>query len=352
MNQAIKQRELQNCGTVKTLMMLLVVVGHCATACSGKGWFTVAPESRSAVLSFISSFTGMYHVQTFLFVSGYLFYYLRYELGRYSDISEFVKKKSLRLLAPFLFACLWAIPAYIYFFKPELSVFIKKFVICENPAQLWFLLALFWIYIAFYFLSRLLDKFDFFKRMSLVTAVILLAGFCVLSLGNYVIYKFVKINLFSVLTGLRYFPLFFAGFIFRKFDFEKLNKFSIPLLIFSAAATVIYNRFAHGTVETLLQVPLWILNSTAMFIFITKYVNLKGRLFEIFKKHNFTVYLLHQQLIYVIIYLISRFWKVYPYPSFFICLAGSLVISVALSALFAKFRLTSTILGLKAENKQ
>lgn len=351
MNQAIKQRELQNCGTVKTLMMLLVVIGHCATACSGKGWFIIAPESRSAVLRFISGFTGMYHVQTFLFVSGYLFYYLRYELGRYSNPLEFVKKKSLRLLAPFLFACLWAIPAYIYFFRPDLSDFIRKFVICENPAQLWFLLALFWIYIGFYFLSKFLDRFNFFQKLSLPAAILLIGAVCIFSLSNYVIYKILKINLFAVLSGLRYFPVFFAGFIFRKFDFEKLNKFSIPLLIFSAAATVIYNRFAHGTVETLLQVPLWILNSTAIFIFITKYVNLKGRLFEIFKKHNFTVYLIHQQLIYVIIYLISRFWKVYPYPSFFICLAGSLVISVALSALFAKFRLTRTILGLKAERK-
>lgn len=351
MNNAIKQRELQGCNSAKALMMLAVVICHSASACIGRGWFVVEPESHSTLIFRISSYTGAYPVPTFLFISGYLFYYLKYELGRYNDPIEFIKKKSKRLLAPYLFACLWVVPAYIYFFKPDLSVIIKRFVICENPSQLWFLLALFWMYIGFYFLSRFLDKFNFFQKLSLPVAILLIGAVCIFSLSNYVIYKILKINLFAVLSGLRYFPVFFAGFIFRKFDFEKLNKFSIPLLIFSLAATVAYNRLVRGRAAMFLQAPIWILDAAAMFVFITKYVNPKGRLFEIFKRHNFTVYLLHQQLIYVIIYLISRFWKVYPIPSFLICLTGSLVISVALSALFAKFRLTRTILGLKAERK-
>ncbi len=348
MDNTVKQRELQNCGTVKTLMMLAVVICHCATACAGgTGWFTIGAETHSPVLNFISAFTGLYHVQTFMFVSGYLFYYLKYELGKYSDPVEFIKKKSLRLLAPYLFACVWVVPAYVCFFKPDVLSTVRKFVLGENPSQLWFLLALFWIYIGFFFFSRFLDRFNFFDKMSFRTAVLLLIFFFCIGFSGYILCSF-NVNPFYIFMGIKYLPVFFAGFIFRKFDFEKLRKFSIPFFFASATATVLYIYFARGPVRTFLQIPLWVFNSTAVFVFLTKYLKpAKSRLFRLLQKYNFTIYLIHQQAIYVIIYLLSRFWKIYPLPSFAISLAGSIVISVALSALFARFRFTRTVLGLK-----
>lgn len=347
MNQEIKKRELQNCDTVKAIMMLVVVICHCASACAGSGWFPASPVTNAAIFPFLAKFTNYYHVQTFFFASGYLFYFLRYELGKYKEPLAFVKNKAQRLLLPYIFAFIWVVPAYAIFFRPSVKELVEKFVLGAAPSQLWFLFALFWMYIAFYFLSLVLDRFDFFTKMNRTTAYILCFVFYLMSFGSIVFGKLGMINLFQILSAIRYFMFFFAGFVFRKFDFSRLYKYAVPLLIASVALSTAFYFNKIDIIEKLLWHPLCLFNVIAVFVFITKYVNPKGKLFGIFKKYNFQVYIIHQQVVYVIAFVLSCAGIFYPYPSFFICLAGALTVSLALSAVFAKFRVTRRLTGIK-----
>ncbi len=348
MNELIKERELKSCGTVKAIMMLTVLVCHCASASASSTWFAITAEHSSPVIEFLACITGRYHVNTFIFVSGYLFYYLKYELGKYSDSLKFIKKKALRLLAPYVFACLWVVPAYWYFYRPSLSELIKKYLLGESPSQLWFLFTLFWIYIGFYLLSKILDRFSFFEKMNGKTAAAGLVFFYLLSFASPVSARLgiPNPNVFQIFTAFQYSIFFFAGFIFRKLDFSFLYKAPWLMLIVSLGVTSVYYLCGEPA-RPFIRLLLDIFNSVSVFVFISRYVNPKGKVFGILKKYSFQIYLIHQQAIYLIVFLSDRFAAVYPVTNFVACLIGSLLISLAFSELFSKFRFTRNILGIK-----
>lgn len=98
-----RQRELANCTFVKTVLMLLVVAYHSVVFWSGN-WFMANPAEQSKILAGIASWLNSFHIYGFALVSGYLFYYLRYEEGKYGQYVPFLLQKAKRLLVPYVFA--------------------------------------------------------------------------------------------------------------------------------------------------------------------------------------------------------------------------------------------------------
>lgn len=79
-------------------------------------------------------------------MSGYIWAYLKMETSEYDDMRVVIKKKVKRLLVPYLFVSIvWAGPAYCFFYG-GISTFMA-FILGDNPSQLWFLLALFWMFV-------------------------------------------------------------------------------------------------------------------------------------------------------------------------------------------------------------
>lgn len=347
MDSTIKVRELQRCDTVKAIAMLAVVICHCAAGCASQGWFVVSPVKNSSVLIFISGILGYYHVQTFTFTSGYLFYYLKYELGKYGNSLEFVKKKAMRLLLPYVIACIWVVPAYAYFFRPSAIELVKKYALGVGPSQLWFLLMLFLVFVGFYFFSKFLDRYNFFEKMTFKTAIAVLVFFYFVDFCSPAFDRLGMENVFQFMTACRYFFYFFAGFIFRKFDFSRLYKYAWLLMILSVLSMLGFMNFVHGKAVFILTHPVCLLNCVAVFVCVTKYVNPKGKIFELLKKYSFQIYLIHQQLIYVILFLLDKYWAVYSYPAFVIAFVGSVAISLAITACMARIKPLRLALGIK-----
>lgn len=69
-----KERELSNCGFVKTILMLLVILGHACAFWSGH-WFTDNPALPSRGLNALFEWLNSFHIYAFALVSGYIFTY-------------------------------------------------------------------------------------------------------------------------------------------------------------------------------------------------------------------------------------------------------------------------------------
>ena len=75
-------------------------------------WFTVIdPSELSTGLTLLSDFMNSFHIFAFALASGYLFYYLKIEQGKYEKFQSFLIGKTKRLIVPYVFVCIiWVIP--------------------------------------------------------------------------------------------------------------------------------------------------------------------------------------------------------------------------------------------------
>ena len=116
-----KNMELKNCIFFKTILMMLVVLGHSVHMWTGD-WFTKNPVFQSPVLGVISEVLSSFHIYAFTLISGYIFYYVKYEAGRYNNRRRFVINKAQRLLIPYLFAAsVWVGPIQQCFFHYDIK---------------------------------------------------------------------------------------------------------------------------------------------------------------------------------------------------------------------------------------
>lgn len=144
---------LSYCNFAKTLLMLCVVLCH-SVAFYGGNWFTaLEPVQSNRFLGLLSSWLGTFHVQAFTLISGYIFYYLKKESGKYSDCKAFIINKVRRLLIPYVaISIIWIIPIGYLYYRYTFNDIIQYFILGQSPAQLWFLLMLFNVFVISYFL--------------------------------------------------------------------------------------------------------------------------------------------------------------------------------------------------------
>lgn len=195
---------LENMEFIKAILMLAVVVGHCVAIWTGTGWFNNFPAPRYEILVLINEFVSSFHIYGFVLISGYLYAYLRYDKKKYEDFKDFVVVKAKRLLLPYVFVSLiWAVPFYNYFFKPEISIVIKNYVLAVSPSQLWFLWMLFGVFI----IERTIgDKLNVYMKL-VFSALVWGVGF----IGS----MFLP-NYFQVFNSMQYYVFFALGTVLRK----------------------------------------------------------------------------------------------------------------------------------------
>ena len=216
--------------------MLLVVAYHCMVFWTGT-WFTGKPLVDSNFISTVSLWMNSFHIYGFALVSGYLFYFMKCEKGKYSSFIPFAVNKVKRLLVPYIFASLvWVIPFAVYFFHFDAADIITRYVVAISPNQLWFLLMLFFVFMIFYPLA------SFFEDHNSGGAFTVLV-FCGIGLLGLRIIP----NIFQVLKACTYLPLFWLGFKIRQYGSQAIMK--IPSLIWITVDVLLFTL-----VQYLLQV--------------------------------------------------------------------------------------------------
>lgn len=339
-----KSRELKNCNFVKTILMMLIVVYHSILFWQGN-WFTKNPIYISDGLSLISQWLNSFHVYSFTLVSGYIFYYIRYEKGGYDKYSAFVTNKFKRLLVPyFCVALFWVIPVNCMFFEVNFNIIFEKFILATAPNQLWFLIMLFGLFVLFWPLA------DFFKKHNVIGIVVALGIYLVGStqlLGSN--------NFFSYKNTCVHLVFFLVGFKIRQHGSGMLMK--IPSLVWLTMDVGLFYfskklAFMDNIITKLfnlgLNFTLHIVGAIMAFVILQKIaniINIHNRFWNFLSKHSMGIYLFHQQIIYICIYLLNA--RVNPYLHSVINLVVSSSLSITISYLLIKSRITRVMIGEK-----
>lgn len=208
-----RQEELQNCNFVKTVLMIIVVLYHSVLFWKGT-WFTGTPARSAPILVVLSNWMNSFHIYGFTLVSGYLFFFLKQEKGKYPRFLPFMLNKARRLLIPYAFVALvWVIPFSVYYFKYDVVDIVKRFVLGASPSQLWFLLMLFGVFVIFYPLS------NFFERHNVYGAALVILFYGIGLIGQQILP-----NVFQLCRACSYLPLFWIGFKIRQYGLGWLRK--------------------------------------------------------------------------------------------------------------------------------
>lgn len=338
--------ELKTCNIIKVLMMLSVIITHCCAIWSRDGWFTISPSHQSTVLGLLSTWLGTFHTFVFTFISGYLFYYLKYEKKHYVSFWNDVERRAVRLLLPYVFvALIWIVPFYKFFYQADTITIIRNFVFGISPSQLWFLMMLFVLYVLFYILSVFFDRYSFSVGFLVATGIYILSTIA----GSYIP------NYFQVWTATKYLFFYFIGFSFRKYGFKKA--FEIPWFIYLVSdillfALLYYVTGQSGRLYKLAAMgikPICNLAGTLMVVIGCSKFSIErieaSKIYQFLLKHNFAMYLFHQQLIWIVLWYLND--MILPCGMFVVNCAVSILGSSLLAFLVEKIPIARTLVGYK-----
>ena len=336
---------LQELDYLKIIGVLLVVIGHCTSIYTG-GWVFTSPVN-SPIYGLIASYVYTFHVPMLVFVSGAIYYYCRINKEKYSSIKSLIINKFKRLILPFLFVgIIYSIPIKYIIGMTEGNIFIniKSFILGSNTGHLWYLLMLFDIFIIFY----LYEKFILNRKYSIVLNLILFS-ILYISSGFFT-------NIFQINRAIQYSIFFYLGYeFFRSKDklilkLEKLKSKSIlimtPVLITISLVLILVSKMKLSNIMlskffSLINVVIAIICITICYLIVylinnrMKNIIIKekiDKLINIIGKYSFSIYLLHEPIIFIILYFIAN---KYISPNILVMVCLSISISVSLSMLIS-----------------
>lgn len=339
----VNDKKLDNCNYIKAILMICVVLYHSMAVYLRGGWGPIMPSTKAPIIGVIAEWLNSFHIYTFVLVSGYIFYALKVEQNKYKKYISFIKKKTMRLIVPYIFVTLvWAVPVYIIFWGYDIKRIINNFFLGVSPNQLWFLLMLFWVFVIFWGISNVTDRHPIIGIGLALT--LYFVGIITTNIPNY----------YNIRTGLQYVIFFCTGFLLRKYDFERLKRFpsvlyiAVDIFLFAInlkIGTVSGLIWKMGYVGTGFLLHQW--GSIAAFIILQKVMDrskhLNNRILYLLSVHSMTIFLFHQQIIYFSISLFNG-----KLNSLFLVVVNFLIsifVSMLLSMLLRKWNITRFLLG-------
>ncbi len=338
-----KNRELQQVNALKTIMMFCVVLYHSILASSRNGWGGISNSfGEGQIAQYIADWLNMFHVEFFAFASGYLFYMMRYEKGKYRTLEIDINNRFKRLMIPvFVISVLWAIPAQLIAYGFSWSIILKGFVLQIAPAQLWFLPMLFLLYVVFYLLSDHLVNMSTWKFLIFYFA---------LYVGKIIVGRVIPLGIFQISSTIEYSLYYYLGFAYRRDHICKSSKRKVIFVYLSAVL------FAAGYLYWTQQYSLnWLVEAIRPVICCLQIRALleigscfkverllDERWFKLFTVNSMGIYLLHQQLLYLRMRILPNLSQMFFIPVSFIIV---LFCSYFLTGIIRKTKLGKVILG-------
>jgi fucose 4-O-acetylase-like acetyltransferase len=302
--------KFENISLLKNYGIVLVIIGHGLSVFRGGHPFTsLIPSS---FLKNLSIYISIYHMPLFFFASGFIY---KYKLPNAQN--NFIKKKISRLVIPyFTIGILYLIPIWLYtkVYHGVKDIF-WGFFLSNNPGHLWFVLALFHVFIFFHLFKKWIFKTN--------PWIVFLIFYLFNGAASHLPY-------FQVDNAMRYMIYFYLGCIIfkNKNNFEN-TKYIIPILFILHIITsiLILNKVKIGIGGAVIAVLFF-------YLIYSKLINLYPHLvlnnvYKVIDKNNYLLYLFHEPLMFIFYY---HFAKCGFNP--YILLTGCLTFSVAIS-LFA-----------------
>ena len=326
--------------------MFLVVLYHSVLFYTGSGWFVGKPLYPIDLFKWFVDWSHTFRMYAFTLVAGYLYFYLRYEKGKYQQLKGFLINKIKRLIVPHVFVCIiWVVPVTCLFFDYTAGDIFRKYILATAPSQLWFLWMLFDVFMLMYFMS------DAIYKSNVLSIIVSLAGIVIGIVGS----KLFP-NVFCIWTGFSYIAYFILGCKIRQYGSDRLKRLGVITWILAHTGlyvAVTYLKSFNGLLFKIsgfgLNVILQLIGAVMAFLVLQKlagYVDWKNnKLIKGFSQISMPVFLLHQQLIYFSISLFNGL--VNPYVNAIINVVFSIVGSTIITKLLYKVRLCRVLMGEK-----
>lgn len=337
---------LSYCNFAKTMLMLSVVLCHSA-AFYGGNWFNACTVSETnRVLTLLSSWLGTFHVEGFTLISGYIYYYIKYEKKGYQDICKYIKNKYKRLLVPYIAVSLfWVVPIGSLFYSYSTIDIVEMYVLGKSPSQLWFLLMLFNVFIIY---DSIITKFNRGGQFLLVI-IFFISGFV---LGK------IFPNIFQLLTSMRFLLYFYIGCIIRKkypnIQPNKMLLLGIIFLIINLTCFTFLNLDLSINVNIIKGINLIVrciceISGAIMAFLLLSYcaskIHWENKFVTNLTIVSFPIYLFHQQIIYVLLWNFQS--MINPYIMSALCFLCSIIVSYCISLILMKYKVTKNLIGIK-----
>lgn len=214
----MNEKRIEEYAILRGIVTALVVIGHCivirsTTAYGGYDYSIIGSTNRLCLKLFMVLHDIIYsfHMPLFMALSGALFY----RKDNKKTLKEVIENKGKRLIYPFIVVCIfWNFPLkYISGYWNNSNSVIKDFFVgqflIQGNTHLWYLIALFWIFIV----ALILEKIDLNKVLKIFTLFSL-----------YLSSDLVSIKIVSYV--MKYLVWFYAGFYFeskRQHVNERIN---------------------------------------------------------------------------------------------------------------------------------
>lgn len=272
---------------LRALAILMVVFGHSIILYSSE-WNLYTTTVTCQPLDIIKKIINLIQMPLYFSISGYLFFYSQKKEKNYLD---FIKEKSKRLLLPFItFAFLWLLPIRLLLKYPSyenvspISLIFKNIIWGSDNGHLWFLEALFFIFIIMFYICRILYKKNNIM-LYLSTGIILL----ILSLCSN---KFLFIPFLYNLS--RYCLWFYLGFILNRFEDLLINTYvKIITSVFLIFSFIIYYKIFNNSIMQ------YILISNFVLVLYNYIFDKNIPILNKISSNSFGIYLFHSPLIYI-----------------------------------------------------
>lgn len=315
---------------IKVITVLLVVLAHSTRMYTPEGAFS--PLLQSEFLAKTTQYIYTFHMPLFIFVSGAV-YALCIQMGKYTDSRAFLSNKAKRLLAPyFIFGFLYVAPVMCLTGLATQSFFAYCYngiVLSLNSRHLWFLEALFWIFVFTVPIRKWFLK-------SHVSRFVLL----ILSVSAYAASRFMP-DEFQINAAFNYQIFFVMGAVFH-FYYDRLLsyfmrfKYVTWLLPIIMLGIFVYNP--NAITKNIYRV-IGIIMILMVSLFLAEWTKIsESKLFLLLKDYSMGIYLFHPMIIYLGYYWLGS----KPIPPAILSsgiATASIVLSVATAKLVRKLKL-------------
>lgn len=352
--QLYKSNKLEYINVLRILALILVILAHSSAVYTGAWGFKLV-NNKSKTIKYITKCFQTFRMPLFVFISGYLYHFNRVKLGKYKSFPEFVKKKAKRLLIPYLMVgILFMIPVQMIFniYSDNESFFYKvvnEILLANMPGHLWFLLALFNIFMIFYLVEEYVNKKSiiFNKKGIVINFIILICiGFFTRNIPNF--YQFQ--------SSLEYFVFFYMGYVFSEY-FEDIRNYvekrRYVLFIHSAFFNIHYfllNSIKNSAlwfkgVRFLFRKITSMLGVTFMFMYSLKFCEdterldkfMNNSIIKLIDNNKFYTYLFHQPVLKIVLVNIGDI-DISPFVVVNILFWSTLAISLLLAVVTKKIK--------------
>lgn len=286
---------------LKAFAILLVVAGHCLAMFSSDGAIPTVCGSR--LLGALGSIVYRFHIPCFFVVSGALFA-LCWRKGHYRDPWIFLRKKSLRLLLPYLIFGIAAVfPTLLIcgvLIPKEFFSYLLHLLAGDQSRHLWYVYCLFIVYCFFWPFMHRFENGPWKPVIVISLTIALISKYLPFGfLGYFQLCNFLYYQFFFVCGILLDGNFKDVLYLFHQYP-KRIAAVSFCLLVFSlffgfgSVGSIVY---AFAGMALIFMLSVYLSENTALY---------HSKLLQNFVKDSYGIYLFHAMIVYLVFYAFSH----------------------------------------------